>query len=80
MASLSPLSKRLVVSSPSFEREPDYIRAYVTSYRVIVMIITILCILAVDFRIFPRRYAKTETYGTSLSLLEILQSMFNPVM
>ncbi|KAK7317764.1 hypothetical protein RJT34_02258 [Clitoria ternatea] len=59
-------AKRPGGSSPSFEREPDYIRAYVTSYRVIVMIITILCILAVDFRIFPRRYAKTETYGTSL--------------
>ncbi|XP_010926550.2 uncharacterized protein At4g17910 isoform X1 [Elaeis guineensis] len=41
-------------------------RTYISSYRVSVMLVTCLCILAVDFQIFPRRYAKTETYGTGL--------------
>ncbi|KAJ7943836.1 GPI-anchored wall transfer protein [Quillaja saponaria] len=53
-------------ASLSSQGEPDTLRAYISSYRVVVMIITFLCILAVDFRIFPRRYAKTETYGISL--------------
>ncbi|KAL2344214.1 hypothetical protein Fmac_005499 [Flemingia macrophylla] len=65
-------AKRSGCSSPSFEGEPNSLRAYITSYRVIVMIITFLCILAVDFQIFPRRYAKTETYGTSLLLFQTM--------
>ncbi|XP_053560700.1 phosphatidylinositol-glycan biosynthesis class W protein-like [Bombina bombina] len=36
----------------------------VTSLRVLMNLYTAVYILAVDFPIFPRRYAKTETYGT----------------
>lgn len=39
---------------------------FVTVSRVIVNVITAISILAVDFPVFPRRYAKTETYGTGI--------------
>ncbi|TVU46830.1 hypothetical protein EJB05_06399 [Eragrostis curvula] len=42
------------------------LRADVSSYRVSVVLVTCLCILAVDFNIFPRRYAKAETYGSGI--------------
>ncbi|CAH1736897.1 unnamed protein product [Aphis gossypii] len=36
---------------------------YMTVYRFMLNTYTVFCILAVDFNVFPRRFAKTETYG-----------------
>ncbi|XP_066384079.1 uncharacterized protein At4g17910-like isoform X1 [Miscanthus floridulus] len=48
-----------------FSQVPS-LRADISSYRVSVVLVTCLCILAVDFKIFPRRYAKAETYGSGI--------------
>ncbi|XP_029029959.1 phosphatidylinositol-glycan biosynthesis class W protein [Betta splendens] len=39
---------------------------FVTLFRVFINVKTAISILAVDFAVFPRRYAKTETYGTGV--------------
>ncbi|KAI2498068.1 GWT1 [Fragilaria crotonensis] len=40
--------------------------AFISSYRASVMYLTFVAILAVDFHVFPRRFAKTEVFGYGL--------------
>ena len=39
---------------------------FVTNYRAMMLMTTAACILAVDFPVYPRRLAKTETFGFGL--------------
>ncbi|GAB0094176.1 Phosphatidylinositol-glycan biosynthesis class W protein [Sergentomyia squamirostris] len=57
---------RFVTHEAPFIRIPTVKPEFVSMARSLVNMISVVCILAVDFQCFPRRFAKTETYGVGL--------------
>lgn len=49
-----------------FVRIPSKRPQFISIVRAVINLITSVCILAVDFKCFPRKLAKTETYGFGL--------------
>ncbi|XP_047090609.1 uncharacterized protein At4g17910-like [Lolium rigidum] len=64
--SICTIYKRSQFHLKAHQHNLPSLRTDISSYRVSVILMTCLSILAVDFKIFPRRYAKAETYGSGM--------------
>jgi phosphatidylinositol glycan class W len=55
-----------IVNDPSTSLSSKVVKLSIGTCRLWLYLLTTVSILAVDFRVYPRRLAKTETYGVGL--------------